>query len=64
MRYRHHDDGALYAALRYAWRSEEFETDLVLNATAEDLSRLNRAIGDIEDFARAIQIIPQPPLDD
>jgi hypothetical protein len=64
MRYRHHDDGALYAALRYAWRSEEFETDLVLNVTAEDLSRLNRAIGDIENFTRAIQIIPQPPLDD
>lgn len=62
MRYRQHDDGALYAALRYAWRSEEFGTDLVLNATAEDLSRLNRAIGDIEDFARSAQIIPQPPL--
>jgi hypothetical protein len=61
IRYRHHDDGALYAALRYAWRSEEFETDLVLNVTAEDLSRLNRAIGDIEDFARAIQIVPPPP---
>ena len=45
-----HDGGALYAALRYAWRSEEFETDLVLNATAEDLSRLNRAIDDIEDW--------------
>jgi hypothetical protein len=64
MRYRHHDDGALYAALRYAWRSEEFETDLVLNVTAEDLSRLNRALRDIEDFARAIQIIPQPSLRD
>ncbi len=64
MRYRHHDDGALYAALRYAWRSEEFETDLVLGTTAEDPSRLNRAIGDIEDFARTIEIIPQPGLRD
>jgi hypothetical protein len=32
----------------------------VLNVTAEDLSRLNRAIGDIEDFARAIRIVPPP----
>ena len=64
IRYRHHDDGALYAALRYAWRSAEFETDLVLNVTAEDLGRLNRAIGDIEDFARAIEVIPQPLVGD
>jgi hypothetical protein len=44
MRYRNHEDGTLYAALRYAWRSEDLQTDLVLNATAEDLGRLQRAI--------------------
>jgi hypothetical protein len=36
----------------------------VLSTTAVDLSRLNRAIGDIEDFARTIEIIPQPGLRD
>jgi len=58
MRYRHHDYGALYAALRYAWRSEKLQTDLVVNVTAEDLGRLHHAIPDIEDFARATTIIP------
>jgi hypothetical protein len=58
MRYRNHEDGTLYAALRYAWRSEDLQTDLVLNATAEDLGRLQRAIPDIENFARATTIIP------
>jgi hypothetical protein len=62
MRYRHHDDGALYAALRYAWRSEEFETDLVLNTAAEDLGRLRRAIPDIDDFANATSIISRAEL--
>jgi len=57
MRYRHHEDGALYAALRYAWRSEEFQTDLVLNTTAEDLGRLHRAIPDIEAFACMTTIV-------
>jgi hypothetical protein len=63
MRYRHDDNGALYAALRYAWRSEKFETDLMLNVTTDDLGRLSGAIPAIEDFIRAIEIIHQPPLD-
>ncbi len=64
MRYRHHDDGALYAALRYAWRSQEYETDLVLNVIAEDLGRLQQAIPDIDDFANATSIISQAGLHD
>jgi hypothetical protein len=62
MRYRRNNDGALCAALRYAWRSAEFGTDLVLNATAEDLGRLQRAIPDIDDFANATSIIARAEL--
>jgi hypothetical protein len=52
----------LYAALRYAWRSEEHETDLQLWASSADLGRLQRAIPDIDDFARAIRVIPRSQL--
>jgi hypothetical protein len=62
MRYRHLDDGSLYAGLSYAWRSEEYETDLLLFASAEDLGRLQRAIPDIEEFARVTSIISQAEL--
>lgn len=60
IRYRHLPDGSLYAGISYAWRSEQYETDLVLSATAEDLARLQRAIPDIEEFAQATSVIPQP----
>lgn len=60
IRYRHLPDGNLYAGISYAWRSEEYETDLLLSATSEDLARLQRAIPDIEAFARATSVIPQP----
>jgi hypothetical protein len=62
IRYRHLPDGALYAGLGYAWRSDEYETDLLLSASSEDLARLQRAIPDIEEFARATSIIPQSEL--
>jgi hypothetical protein len=61
MRYRRDNDGTLYAPLRYAWRSAEFGTDLVLNA-AEDLGGLQRAIPDIDDFANATTIIARAEL--
>jgi hypothetical protein len=64
IRYRNLPDGALYAGLAYAWRSAEYETDLLLNTSSEDLGRLQRAILDIEDLARATSVIPQPDLDD
>lgn len=64
IRYRHLPDGSLYAGLSFAWRSDEYETDLLLSASAEDLGRLQRAIGDIEAFARATSIIPQAGLHD
>jgi hypothetical protein len=64
IRYRHLPDGALYAGLGYAWRSEKYETDLLLNTSSEDLGRLQRAIPDIEDFAKATSIISQAELHD
>lgn len=60
LRYRHLDDGALYAGLSYAWRSEKLQTDLLLNVTSEDLGRIHGAIPDIEEFARVTSIIRQP----
>jgi hypothetical protein len=63
IRYRHLPDGALYAGLAYAWRSEEYETDLLLNTSSEDLARLQQAIPDIEDLARAASVISQADVD-
>jgi len=62
LRHKQHDDGSLFAALRYAWRSEEHETDLQLWASSDDLGLLQRAIPDIDDFARAITVIPRSQL--
>jgi hypothetical protein len=62
LRYRHLEDGALYAGLSYAWRSEEFQADLLISTVSEDLGRLHRAMPDIEDFARAATIIPRPDV--
>jgi len=65
LRYAHLDDGkALYAALNYAWRSEAHETDVRLFTSSEDLGRLQRAIPDIDDFARAITVISREELHD
>ena len=54
------DDQALAVAVNYAWRSEELETDLRLFASCDDLGRLQRAIPDIEDFARAARFVGLP----
>jgi hypothetical protein len=63
LRYAHLDgDEALYAALNYAWRSEEYETDLRVFTSSEDLGRLQRALSDIDDFARAITMISKDDL--
>jgi len=64
MRYRHLDDGSLYAGLSYAWRSAEYETDLLLFTSSEDLGRLQRAIPDMDEFARAINVISRQELHD
>lgn len=64
IRYRNLPDGALYAGLGYAWRSEEYETDLLLNTSSEDLARLQGAIPDIEELARVTSVISQDELHD
>jgi hypothetical protein len=63
MRYQHDvDDGSLYATLSYAWRSDQFDTDVQLWASCADLGRLHRAIPDIELFAQAIRVMARDQL--
>jgi hypothetical protein len=65
LRYVHlNEDKTLYAALNYAWRSEEHETDVRVWTSSEDLGRLQRAIPDIDDFARTITVISRDELHD
>jgi hypothetical protein len=54
------DPPEIYAGLSYAWRSEQFQTDLRLFTACPDLGRLQRAIPDIDDLARTITAIPAP----
>jgi hypothetical protein len=51
---------AIDVQLSYAWRSEEFETDLRLFTASPDLGRLQRAIPDIDELARHITAVPVP----
>jgi hypothetical protein len=51
--------GDIFAWLGYAWRSEEYETDLQLLTGCDDLRRLHRTLPDIDDLARALKFIPQ-----
>lgn len=44
--------------LSYAWRSEEHETDLRLFTATHDWGRLRAALGDIDELARQIRVIP------
>jgi hypothetical protein len=60
--YRQREDESLYALLCYAWRAEEHETDLQLWTSCADLGRLQGAIDDIDEFARAITVIPRSGL--
>jgi hypothetical protein len=64
MRYRHLGDGSLYAGLSYAWRCAEYETDVLLFTSSEDLGRLQRAIPDMDEFARAVNVISREELHD
>jgi hypothetical protein len=44
--------------LSYAWRSEEHETDLRLFTATHDWGRLRAALGDIDELARQISVVP------
>jgi hypothetical protein len=54
------DAPEMYAGLSYAWRSEQFQTDLRLFTSSPDLGRLQQAIPDIDELARSITAIPAP----
>jgi hypothetical protein len=60
LRYWHGDDeGEVAAGLGYAWRSEQYETDLRLFTASSDLARLQQAIPDIDELARQITVVPR-----
>jgi hypothetical protein len=60
LHYRRSPDGErVHGYLNYAWRSEQYETDLRLFTFCDDLTRLERAMPDIDDLARAIEIVPR-----
>lgn len=50
---------AVVGLLGYAWRCEELETDLHLKTMCSDLGWLQAAMPAIEEFARAIRIVPK-----
>lgn len=63
VRHRRGRAGEVHGYLDYAWRSEEFETDLRLFTFSWSLDRLERAIPDIEAFARAMFLVtPRPEV--
>jgi hypothetical protein len=45
--------------LNYAWRSEEYETDLRIFAVTSNLGRLERAMPDIDELTKVIKFIPR-----
>lgn len=60
LHYRRAPDGsAIHGYLSYAWRSEQYETDLRLFTFFWDLARLQKAIPDIDELARGTAIVPK-----
>lgn len=53
------DGSEINGYLDYAWRSEEYETDLRLFTFSWGLDRLQRAIPDIDELARSISVVPR-----
>jgi hypothetical protein len=52
LRYGRLPDGALFAAVNYAFRSEEYETDLRFSSSCSDLGQLQAALPDIDELVR------------
>ena len=50
---------AVAGLLGYAFRNEELETDLHLKAMCPDLGWLQGAMPHIDEFVRAISIVPK-----
>jgi hypothetical protein len=61
LRYRRggEDGSEINGYLDYAWRSDQYETDLRLFTFSWGLDRLHRAMPDIDDLARAISVVPR-----
>ena len=61
LRYRRggEDGSEINGYLDYAWRSEQYETDLRLFTFSWGLDRLHRAMPDIDELARAISVVPR-----
>ena len=56
MRYRKRPSGALVGVLCYAFRSEEFETDVSVTIASPDLRELMTATEDIDQFIHGITV--------
>jgi hypothetical protein len=52
LRYARLDDGSLYGAVNYAFRSEEHETDLRFSCSCPDLGLLQAVTPDVDELAR------------
>jgi hypothetical protein len=53
------DGSEINSYLDYAWRFEQYETDVRLFTFSWGLDRLQRAMPDIDDLARAIFVVPR-----
>ncbi len=60
LRYGLQEDGSgdMFAALNYAWRVDQYQTDLRIFASSADLGRLQQAVPDIDELAQVTSIVP------
>jgi hypothetical protein len=64
LQYHGEDGNSLFGSLNYAFRSEQYETDLRIWAVSPDLGRLQGALPDVETLVRATSIISREDLPD
>ena len=55
------DGSGIFAALNYAWRSENYETAVRMFVACPDLGRLQRAMPDLDKLAQVITVVPRNP---
>jgi hypothetical protein len=60
LRHKKDDAGTVAAFLGFAFRSEEFETDVQAFVSTTDLRQLHKAAPDIEDFVRGMRVYYNP----
>ncbi|WP_434594704.1 hypothetical protein [Streptomyces sp. A5-4] len=54
LRYWGSREGSLMMSLNFAWRSEEFGTDLILRTVSDDPGWLASHLDEVDDFARSV----------